>query len=195
MTFDGLCTGFYGALLIDPPWGFLTYSGNRVTAHRAATDWYDTMTIRELESLPVSSLAAPDCAVFLWVVDSHLDVAIDLGKAWGFKYKTRAFEWIKTKKDIEIREDGAGYGEVDFRISMGYWTRKQSESCLLFTRGKPSRLDKGVRQLIPAPIREHSRKPDEVYRRIERLVVGPYCELFATQRWEGWDGWGRDFPL
>jgi N6-adenosine-specific RNA methylase IME4 len=130
----------------------------------------------------------------MWVVDSHLDVAIDLGKAWGFKYKTRAFEWLKIKKDVEVR-DGATYAAVDFRISMGYWTRKQTESCLLFTKGSPRRIEKGVRQIIAAPIRQHSRKPDETYNRIERLVHGPYCELFATKRQEGWDGWGRDFPL
>lgn len=195
MTFNGLCTGFYGGLLVDPPWPFRIYSGTDNTPSRTKVDPYPVMSLADLAGLPVAQLAAPDCALFLWVVDAQLDRCIDMGKAWGFEYKTRAFEWIKTKKDVEILEDGAGYGEVDFRIGMGYWTRKQTESCLLFTRGKPPRLDKGVRQLIPAPIREHSRKPDETYRRIERLVAGPYCELFATQRWPGWDGWGRDFPL
>jgi N6-adenosine-specific RNA methylase IME4 len=141
------------------------------------------MTMESLRVLPVASLAAKDCALFLWVVDSHLDVAIDLAKSWGFKYKTRAFEWLKSTKS------GNGY-----RISMGYWSRKQSESCLLFTRGSPKRLSKGVKQIIEEPIREHSRKPDEAYRRIEALVAGPYCELFAKRRWPGWDGWGDEYP-
>lgn len=181
--FKGLSPGSYGALLIDPPWAFKTFGGDNTTPHRAATDWYPTMSMADLHLLPIRSLCATDCAMFLWVVDSHLDVAIDLGKAWGFKYKTRAFEWLKSTKD------GTSY-----RISMGYWTRKQTESCLLFTKGTPRRRDKGVRQIIEEPIREHSRKPDEAYRRIERLVAGPYCELFATHYQRGWDGWGRDYP-
>src|SRR5688572_14921941 len=116
-AFPGLPRGHYGAILADPPWAFKTYSGKTVTAHRAATDWYPVMDLFDLESLPVADLAAKDCALFLWVVDSHLDVGINLGKSWGFTYKTRAFEWLKTCKNKE------GY-----RISMGYWSRKQTES-------------------------------------------------------------------
>jgi hypothetical protein len=52
-----------------------------------------------------------------------------------------------------------------------------------------------VRRLIVSPRREHSRKPDEVYERIERLVDGPYLELFARQRRPGWDAWGREVGL
>lgn len=182
-VFKGLSLHGYGAILADPPWAFKTFSGTTVTPHRAATDWYDTMKMEDLHRLPVGGLAASDCVLFLWVVDSHLDVAIELGKSWGFKYKTRAFEWLKSTKN------GNGY-----RISMGYWTRKQTESCLLFTRGSPRRMNKGVRQIIEEPIRKHSQKPDEIYNRIEKLVAGPYCELFATQYRRGWSGWGRDYP-
>jgi N6-adenosine-specific RNA methylase IME4 len=179
----GLGSG-YGAILADPPWAFKTYSATHVTPHRTEKDHYGTMGLNDIKALPVRELAAANCALFLWVVDSHLDAAFEVGKAWGFDYKTRAFEWLK------ITNDWSAY-----RISMGYWTRKQSESCLLFTRGSPRRKDKGVRQIIEAPIREHSRKPDETYRRIERLVDGPYCELFATRYWPGWDAWGDELPL
>lgn len=184
MTDFGLPLHHYGALLIDPPWAFRTYSGDDVTPHRTKEDHYRVMSPDDLTRLPVRLLVAPDCALFLWVVDSHLDAGIELGKSWGFNYKTRAFEWYKTRLN----------GEPGYPISMGYWTRKQTESCLLFTRGSPRRLSKGVRQIIEEPRREHSRKPDEVYRRIEALVAGPYCELFATQRWPGWSGWGHEYP-
>ena len=117
----------------------------------------------------------------MWAVDSHLDQAIELGRAWGFKYKTRAFTWRKLTKD-----------GTRARIGMGYWTRKQTELCLLFTRGRPERFDMGVREIIDAPRREHSRKPDEQYERIERLVAGPYLELFARQAWPGWTAWGDE---
>lgn len=177
MTFDGVPLRLYGAILADPPWSFRTYGGDDTTPHRTAAEPYPVMSVSDIAALPVMELAAPDCAVFLWVVDPLLDVGIEIGKAWGFKYKTRAFEWDKG------------------RIGMGYWTRKEGESCLLFTRGSPRRLNKDVRQFIRAPRRQHSRKPDEIYNRIESLVAGPYVELFATQRWAGWDGWGNNLPL
>lgn len=164
--------------MADPPWSFRSYSGFKTPTTGA--DHYKTISTADLAALPVESVAARNCALFMWVIDSHIDQAIALGQAWGFKLKTRAFTWVKTTRD------GAGY-----RIGMGYWTRKQTEICLLFTRGKPPRLDKGVREIIEAPIREHSRKPDEVYARVERLVAGPYLELFARQSWPGWSGWGN----
>jgi N6-adenosine-specific RNA methylase IME4 len=170
----------YGAILVDPPWSFLTYGKHRTTPHRCAVDHYTTMDAQSLAKLPVSDMAAKDCALFLWVVGSHVDEGIRLAEGWGFKYKTDAFVWVKTA------QSGAP------RIGMGYWTRKSAETCLLFTRGKPSRKSKGVRQVITAPRREHSRKPDEIYERIEALVSGPYLEMFARQRRTGWDAWGNE---
>lgn len=119
--------------------------------------------------------AADNCALFMWVVDSHLDQAMALIEAWGFKYKTVAFVWAKPPP-----------------FGMGYWTRKRAELCLLATRGKPKRLSGGVDQLIEAPRREHSRKPDEARRRIARLVPGPYLEMFAREKPDGWDVWGNE---
>jgi N6-adenosine-specific RNA methylase IME4 len=66
-----------------------------------------------------------------------------------------------------------------------------SEQCILATRGKPKRLSKGVREVVLAPRREHSRKPEEIYPAVESLVAGPYLELFARQSRAGWDCWGN----
>ena len=181
--FQGLQRRHYGAIVCDPPWSFRTYGGDDTTPHRTVDEPYPVMSLADLRALPVAELAAPNAALFLWVVDPLLDAGIEMAKAWGWAYKTRAFEWLKTTKD------GTG-----FRPGMGFWTRKEAESCLLFTRGKPARLSKGVRQIIAEPRREHSRKPDDVYRRVEALVAGPYCELFATRHWPEWDSWGRDLP-
>jgi N6-adenosine-specific RNA methylase IME4 len=76
-------------------------------------------------------------------------------------------------------------------MGMGYWTRANSEPCLLATRGKPKRLNADVRQGIIEPRREHSRKPDCVPGRIERLVAGPYLELFCRTTRPGWTVWGN----
>lgn len=182
---SALPSGPFGCILADPPWGFRTHSGTDVTPHRTEIDHYSTMTHADLLALPVAPVAARDCALFLWVVDSHLEMALELGRTWGFTYKTRAFSWLKMKADFSAP-----------RIGMGYWTRKESEFCLLFTRGRPPRLDKGVREVmfgdtVAAQRREHSRKPDEQYDRIERLVGGPYLELFARQQRIGWQAWGN----
>ena len=188
---SSLPQGHFGAILADPPWSFLTYSGKRSTPHRTENDHYQTMTMDAMKAMPIGDLAAKDCALFMWVVGSHLDAAIDLGRAWGFSLKTDAFYWLKT------RMHGAGQldmftGDVpEPRISMGYWTRKQAEPCWLFTRGKPKRLAKDVRQVIVEPRREHSRKPDVTHERISRLVGGPYLELFAREPRPGWTVWGN----
>lgn len=172
--------GHYGVVLADPPWAFKTYGGKNGTPHRSAEDHYKTVERTDLAALPVARLPAKDAVMFMWVVDSHVDQGIDLAKAWGFGFKTIAFIWVKT----------AASGQP--RIGMGYWTRKSAEICLMFTRGKPKRLDKGVREVIMAQRREHSRKPDEQYGLIERLVAGPYVELFSRTRRDGWDSWGAE---
>jgi N6-adenosine-specific RNA methylase IME4 len=66
---------------------------------------------------------------------------------------------------------------------------------LLATRGKPSREAKDVKRLVVEKRREHSRKPDCVHGRIERLVKGPYLELFSRETKPKWDCWGDQVAL
>jgi N6-adenosine-specific RNA methylase IME4 len=177
MRFDGLCNAPYGALLVDPPWRFRTWDKREaVEARTTKTTHYRTMRIEEIRALPIADIAARDCALFLWITWPNLLDALSVIEAWGFKYKTCAFGWFKTTKDGSRPAMG-----------QGFWTRANSEPCLLATRGKPKRLHADVPQAIIEPRREHSRKPDCVHERIERLVAGPYCELFATARRPGWD--------
>jgi N6-adenosine-specific RNA methylase IME4 len=195
MTFDGLKRGHYGAILADPPWRFRTWdqrtaiprtrsSGTNVSA----AAHYTTMPIEEIRALPVGALAATDCSLFLWMSWPQLEDALTLIDAWGFEYKTAAFVWTKAHAaQIEMFRD-----DTDALMGMGYWTRANTEPCLLATRGRPKRINADVRQAIIAPRREHSRKPDGVHERIERLVAGPYLELFARQRRPGWDVWGNE---
>jgi N6-adenosine-specific RNA methylase IME4 len=104
-----------------------------------------------------------------------LPQALSVIDAWGFTYKTVGFFWVKRTK----------HGKS--HIGTGYWTRANPEQCLLATRGRPKRVSASVRALVEAPLREHSRKPDEVRERIQALVPGPYCELFARSSAPGWD--------
>ena len=184
-TLDDVPQGHYGAILVDPPWRFEVWkegSGRNVSAK------YNTMTTAEIMRLPVRDLAAPNCALFLWMVWPRLPDALRVIDAWGFVYKTCAFSWIKAHAgQLEMfRDDG------DTLMGSGFWTRANSEACLLATRGRPRRQSMAVRQAIIEPRREHSRKPDCVYERIERLIAGPYLELFARQRRSGWDCWGDE---
>jgi N6-adenosine-specific RNA methylase IME4 len=97
------------------------------------------------------------------------------------------FYWVKL--------NAAPKPDADYFIGMGYWTRANPELCLLATRGKPPRWAKDVRRLVVERRREHSRKPDCVRARIERLVAGPYLELFARETKPGWDCWGNQLAL
>lgn len=160
-------------LYADPPWRFQTWSETR--QHKAAAVHYPVMPLLDIASLPVSDIAADDAALFLWSVNSMLPHALALIEAWGFEYRTVAFTWAKQTPTGK-----------PWHFGLGYWTRQNTEQCLLATRGKPKRLARDVPQLLVAPRRQHSRKPDEVYARIERLLGGPYCELFARQEWPGW---------
>ena len=142
----------------------------------------------DLLRLPISSISSDNCCLFLWIVWPSLPQALNLIEKWGFTYKTCAFSWMKAHNgQIEMFRDDA-----DAQVGLGYWTRANSEVCLLGTRGKPKRLNADVRQGIIAPRREHSRKPDGIHERIERLVAGPYLELFARQQRPGWTVWGNE---
>jgi len=184
--FGDLRPGCYGAILADPPWSYEVWARDAQNT-RLASAHYDTMTWEELAALPVAELAAPDCVLFVWSVWPSLPRALETITAWGFTYKTCGFDWMKA----DARQVSLFVDEIPAQVGMGYWTRANTEPCLLATRGKPKRLNADVRQGIIAPRRQHSRKPDGIHERIERLVAGPYVELFARQRRAGWDCWGN----
>ena len=180
---SGLRRGHYGTIYADPPWAFKTYSDSELgtVPHRGATEPYPPMSREDLLALPVNEIAAKDCVLHMWTISSHADQAIELAAKWGFTYKSLGFVWVKTQK---------GDPEVP-KMGMGHWLRQEAEVALLFTRGKPARLSKGVRQVILEPAREHSRKPDGFYERVEALSAGPYCELFSRTSRDGWDQMGN----
>lgn len=185
-VFADLPQGHFKAIYADPPWRFETW-GSQDNASTHVERHYSTMTRNELLALPVADLAADDCVLFMWATWPTLAQALPLIDAWGFTYKTCAFDWMKAnnRQPDMFRED------VDVQIGAGYWTRSNSEPCLLATRGKPKRLNADVRMGIIEPRRQHSRKPDCVPSRIERLVEGPYLELFARTQRQGWTVWGN----
>jgi N6-adenosine-specific RNA methylase IME4 len=185
--FADLPRGHFGAILADPPWRYEVWSEQSQNT-RLASAHYDVMSSDEIAFLPVKELAADDCVLFLWITWPQLLDSLQIIDEWGFSYKTCAFAWLKAHANqLELFKD-----DINPQVGMGYWTRANSEPCLLATRGKPKRLNADVRQGIIAPRREHSRKPSGVHERIERLVAGPYLELFARQSHPGWTSWGNE---
>ncbi len=140
------------------------------------------MSLQEIKALPVESIADTDSALFLWVTYPCLKEGLEVMDAWGFTYKTVAFAWIKQNK----RSDSLFWG-------MGYWTRSNTEICLIGTRGHPKRIGRSVHQVVISHIEEHSKKPDEVGKRIVELMGDvPRIELFARRRMAGFDVWGNE---
>ncbi len=167
----------YSVIYADPPW---KYERNGVQG--AAEKHYPTMSLTELKALPVKELADDDCVLFLWATFPQLKEALELIEAWGFKYKTIGFVWLKKNRV----SDGWFYG-------LGYWTRGNAEICLFATKGKPKRKSPAVHQFIISPIEKHSKKPDETRDKIVQLMGDvPRIELFARQSPEGWDVWGNE---
>ncbi|WP_408585961.1 MT-A70 family methyltransferase [Novosphingobium sp.] len=192
--FAALAGKRFQLLYADPPWRTVLWDGaERTPTQKTGEDHYPTMSIEDMVALPVAEIAASNAVLVMWAIGSHLDQAIDLGRAWGFSYVTDLFYWAKQR---QLRPNQADLFTDDVPpcpIGMGKYTRKQVEPCLLFKRGKGLRvLDHGVAQLIVEPKREHSRKPDRVYADLEALFgFFPRVELFTRTTREGWSSWGN----
>ena len=169
----------YKIIYADPPWTFNTFSEKG--KGRSPEKHYDCMTLKDIENLPIGDLADTDCALFMWCTDPLLHKQLPLVEKWGFKYKTVGFTWAKTNRK-----------KLGFFTGLGYWTRGNPEMCLLATKGRPKRKAMDVAQLVVAQRSRHSEKP-LLHKDIERLVDGPYIELFARKKpFDNWDYWGNE---
>lgn len=172
--------GGFNIILADPPPLFKNYSEKG--EGKNANQHYDCMTIDEICEVPVSVLASKNCALLMWGTWPFMPEWNRIIEAWGFKFSSLAWEWIKYNPITDKYAFGPGYG-----------TRKNLEPCLLATIGSPVIGSHSVRDFIKAPRREHSRKPDEQYERIDELLPnGPRIELFTRKQRDGWSYWGNE---
>jgi N6-adenosine-specific RNA methylase IME4 len=194
--FQNLPQRHYGAILADPPWHFRARTALQVgnwTSRRDAEKHYSVMGLEDICALPVKELAAKDAHLFIWTTGPCLRQTFEVIEAWGFRYSAVAFTWIKLKRSFNaLQLRVLPTAESDLHVGLGLTTRKNAEFCLLARRGNARREAKNVREIILSPVREHSRKPDEVFSRIERYCAGPYLELFSRQPRDGWDCWGNE---
>lgn len=171
----------FDVIYADPPWAYKVYS--KKGEGRSAENHYHTMTIDDICALDVGSIAEKNCVLLLWVTFPCLVEGLRVIKEWGFTYKTLGFCWAKRNKK---QTDTWFWG-------LGFWTRSNPELCLIATRGSPKREHKGIHSIVDTPIEKHSRKPDEVRKRIE-LLLGEKkrVELFAREQHEGWTCVGNE---
>lgn len=170
----------YKIIYADPPWQYRVYS--QKGQGRSAENHYHTMNIKDIMALPVDKIADKDCILFLWITFPCLKEGIEVIERWGFKYKTCGFNWVKRNKKKNT-----------YFMGLGFWTRSNSEVCLIGTKGQPKRVSKSVPQICDARIMEHSRKPAEIRERIVELCGElPRIELFARDKVKGWDSLGDE---
>jgi len=149
------------------------------------------MSLLEARQLPVKDLAADDCVLFFWITGPFLAIGAHLPimKAWGFKPSGMGFVWIKLNKSAT----SMFFMDMDLFFGGGFTTRKNAEFCLIGKRGSSLRQNKSVREVIIEPRREHSRKPDQFYDRVD-TYLGPdvrIAELFSRTNRPRWDAWGE----
>jgi N6-adenosine-specific RNA methylase IME4 len=171
----------FSTIMADPPWQFTNRTGKIAPEHRRLNR-YETMSLEDICSLPISEMAKDTAHLYLWVPNALLPEGLAVLSAWGFKYKSNII-WHK------IRKDGGSDGR-----GVGFYFRNVTEILLFGVRGKNARtLEPGRRQvnMIQTRKREHSRKPDEQYDIIEACSPGPYLELFSRGARPGWSVWGN----
>lgn len=171
----------FGTILIDPPWRFQNRTGKMAPEHKRLHR-YKTLSLEEIKNLPVQNLAASKSHLYLWVPNALLSWGLEIMEEWGFTYKGNLV-WYK------IRKDGGPDGR-----GVGFYFRNVTELVLFGVKGSLRTKAPGRRQvnIISSRKREHSRKPDELYKIIEDCSPGPFLELFARHKRKGWTQWGDE---
>lgn len=166
----------FSIIYADPAWSYWEGGEKNQSMH------YKTMTIDDIKSLPVLSIADENAILFIWVTFPILQEAFEVIKSWGFNYSTCGFAWVKKNRVSDT-----------WFFGNGAWTRANTELCLIATRGTVTRLDASISQVLDDRIMEHSQKPERVRELITRLVGKlPRIELFSrNDKNDGWFNWGN----
>ena len=175
----------YNIIYADPPYHFPNkkYQGGNRDFGNIVSDRYETLSDKQLCTLPVENITKPDCILFLWVTDSHLERSFSIINAWGFRFATIGFTWVKK------------YKSGSYCYNFGHYTLKSTEICLIGMKGKLKNIKNGnnVKGLVFAERTEHSKELDCIRNKIIELCGDkPRIELFARQKIDGWDAWGNE---
>jgi len=175
----------YKVIYCDPPWHY-----NNKKSNGAAINHYPTMKQKELIKMSsfIDEIAGDPCYLLMWATYPLLAESLELVNAWGFKYKTVAFTWVKK------------YANGNYSIGGGNYTRSNAEICILGVKGdvkvKDDIKSRSINQIIETNdqgLRKHSRKPAEAKQRIDTLFGKcNKIELFARESTGDWDHWGNE---
>jgi site-specific DNA-methyltransferase (adenine-specific) len=192
----------YQHIIADPAWKYsdrraVRKDGGKTRLGIGIEHRYDgTISTDALCKIKVQALAAASCHLHLWAVCPLIQDAITVMNKWGFKYATVEFVWVKMNRGKY--RDNMLFSIDDWRdvtaFLPGFYTGSNIELVLLGTRGRPFRHADGCKdsQVIFAPNGEHSRKPDDVHKRIDHMYPdGNKLELFARRPYHGWDCFGN----
>ena len=183
--------GGWSCIAADVPWNHR--SNSIAKPGRNPRRHYDCLSLEQIASLPVKDVAARDAYLWFWVPSPFLVIGahILIMRTWGFAPTAMGFVWLKTNPRVQ----GPFFTEGDLSRGTGHTTRKNCEYVVLGRRGRPKRLARDVFEIVVAPRREPSRKPDEVHARIARYCAGPRLELFARASRPEWTTWGAQARL
>ena len=166
----------YNLIVVDPPWPVKKIK-IKARPNQVKMD-YATMSVAEIESLPVMDIAETPCVLFLWTTQKHLFDAMSVLTGWGFNHLA-TMVWEKT------------YGISSGMPLFGF--RWNAEFILIGTHGKIDAFPK--RSLIPMVFSAenigHSVKPDIFYEMVS-VLGDKRIDLFARKERDGWDVWGDE---
>ncbi len=157
----------YATILADPPWDV------EQRGARGAVKHYNVEPLERIKSMPVTDFCQENAHCWLWVTNATLEHGFAVLRAWGFTPRS-IFTWIKP------------------RFTLGVYLRNATEHVLFGTRGKAPILFKSQPTWGFFPLQDHSHKPEELHKIIERCSPGPRIELFTRRRTSGWDVWGDE---
>jgi N6-adenosine-specific RNA methylase IME4 len=186
-----MVTGGFPCVACDAGLHYSTWSAKG--QGRAPSRHYKTHSPPALKSLPLEPALASDAWLFLWWPDPHLPSLIETMHSLGFEFSAKVFTWFKLLPSLsQSRLISTNEIESVFNFGLGKTTRKQAESCWLGRRGRPKILSHAVGEIIVAPVRKHSQKPDEFYHRVEFFCPGPRIDLFGRQSRKDWTVYGLE---
>jgi len=171
----------YNIIYADPPWRTKSFK-ERKDGFLSRNLPYPQMADDNIKKLKVSEIAAENCMLFLWCIDSRVPIVCEIMESWGFSFKCVGFVWAKKAKTTS-----------GFNGGFSSYTKRDCEFCFIGARGGYFNNSRGVNQIILEPKRAHSQKPDIIRKRIVELCGDlPRVELFARERAEGWHTWGNE---
>ena len=176
----------YSIVLADPPW---SYFGDP-NKPQAAGKHYSLMETSAIKALPIRGICTNPAVCFMWATGPKLPDAIEVLRSWGFYYRGIAYVWVKTNSEGRII-NGQGvrptFVKPTTELVLVGSTCKTGRPFPLMTEAQGQVL------LAPRPGNRHSAKPPEIRQRIVELLGDlPRIELFARERVEGWDAWGKE---